>query len=117
VHRGKSKKRLGCVMRIGGTPAREPGVIPKSECSLCDLSVLCVRIADWAGPYLKRSAIWSLRRNHWKADHFAVLRWANVVALIRVGQFVRSKGQMSSLEVVPQGKIGPLNNLVKSRFD
>lgn len=31
------KKRLGCVMRIGGTQAREPGVIPKSECSLCDL--------------------------------------------------------------------------------
>jgi len=37
------------------------GVIPKSECSLCDLSVLCFRIADWVGPYLKKSALWSKR--------------------------------------------------------
>lgn len=30
-----------------------------AERSLCDLSVLFFRVADWVGPYLKRSALWS----------------------------------------------------------
>ena len=29
------------------------------DCSLCDLSVLCFRIAEWVSPYLKRSALGS----------------------------------------------------------
>ncbi len=37
------------------------------ECSLCDLSVLYFRIADWVGPYLKKSALWS-KQQGWVGD-------------------------------------------------
>jgi len=40
-------------------PGAKGPLCGRSECSLCDLSVLCFRIADWVGPYLKSSALWS----------------------------------------------------------
>jgi hypothetical protein len=53
VTAGISKKRLWCVMRIERTPASQPGVIRKSECPLCDLSVPPNQIF-----------------NHWPSDGF-----------------------------------------------
>jgi hypothetical protein len=40
-----------------------------SERSLCDLSVLCFRIADWVSPYLKRSALRTERPRYGDITH------------------------------------------------
>jgi hypothetical protein len=59
-----------------GLDTYPPLVLDLNVRSVVDLNVRFATSADRADPYLKSSALWSWRRNHWKADLFTAPRLA-----------------------------------------